>query len=171
MYRSTAKRAKQVGTWAVAALAAVGSGVLVAHLSAHATASRPAVSPAINVGASSATLSSLASSSESSRAITVAAPLGVVSPSTVVSVTSRSLTVRSRSGVTSTYGLTPSTVVLSGRQHTTIARVRVGDTVFVVPAASGTSTAGTIGILPSSGGHEREVGSDATNDGALSGDL
>ena len=67
MYRSTAKRAKQVGTWAVAALAAVGSGVLVAHLSAHATASRPAVSPAINVGASSATLSSLASSSENER--------------------------------------------------------------------------------------------------------
>lgn len=168
MYRPIAKRVQQTFTWTAAVLAAVGSGALVANLTATPPAIRPAVaSPLTGVAATTATLSSNTASTSVVPVVPVAAVVRAISPSTVVSLTPRSLTVRSPSGVTSTYVLTTSTVVLSGRRHVTVAHVHVGDRVFIIPAPSSSSSAGTIGILPSGSGESREFGSDGRTTATL----
>ncbi len=168
MYRPIAKRVQQTLTWTAAVLAAVGSGALVANLTATPPAIRPAVaSPLTGVAATTATLSSSSASTSAVHVVPVAAVVRAISPSTVVSLTPRSLTVRSPSGVPSTYVLTSSTVVLSGRRHVTVGHVHVGDRVFVIPAPSSSSSAGTIGILPSGSGESHEFGSDRRTTASL----
>ncbi len=174
MYRSNASRVKRLMTWTASALVAVGSGVLVANLTAPASVVRTASSTPIASGAlvSSAALSSVGATSLSGavRGVTVAAPGGTVSPSTVVAITSGSLTVRSRAGVVTTYAVTSSTTVLSGRSRISIASVRTGDAVFVIPSAVSPTTAGTIGVLPSSLGAEHESRTEGAGDGSTPGD-
>jgi hypothetical protein len=169
MYRSTAKRAKRTGIWALTAALSVGAGLGAANLAtmgSHLTAASatattattattaPAASTPVTVPASSASVAS--TSATSAPVVHTAALTTSPTPRTVVSVTAKSITVRSSSGAVATYGLNAATIYLSGTTHVTVASVHPGGQVIVVPSASNAAFAGVVGILPSRGEHESE---------------
>lgn len=168
MYRSTAKRAKRTGIWALTAALSVGAGLgaanlatLGSHLSAasatSATTATTAPATGTPVTTAPASNASVASTSATSAPVVHTAALTTApTPRTVVSVTPTSITVRSASGAVATYGLNAATVYLSGTKHVTVASVHPGGQVIVVPSASNASFAGVVGILPSRGEHESE---------------
>ena len=171
MYRSTAKRAKRTGIWALTAALSVGAGIgaanlatLGSHLSAASatqvthTTTASAVAPVTPVTAatSAPAAATLASTSAATPVVARTATLSAPTPRTVVSVTSTSITVRSSSGAVATYGLNGSTVYLSGTTHVTVASVHPGGQVIVVPSSANPTYAGVVGILPSRGEHDSE---------------
>ncbi len=170
MYRSTAKRAKRTGIWALTAALSVGAGIgaanlatLGSHLSAasatqvtHTTASAVAPVSGVTTATSAPAAATLASTSAATPVVARTATLSAPTPRTVVSVTSTSITVRSSSGAVATFGLNGSTVYLSGTTHVTVASVHPGGQVIVVPSSANPTYAGVVGILPSRGEHDSE---------------
>lgn len=158
MYRSTAKRLKRASLWALTAMAALGGGVATATLSSSPSATVASVAVAKST-APITTLSTGATTSTGSARATEASVVTAtsVTQGSVVALSSTSLTVRYRSGAAVTYALTPATVVLRGHNRVGVSSLKVGDAVFVVPLASRTTTAATIGVLPTAGGGERDA--------------
>jgi len=148
MYRSTRQRAQRAGTWALSVVAAVVVGVGAASLvphTTHATAGAPAASAVPSPA--SATLNAARGTAQIAT-IASTGPIAV-NADTVAALTGTSITVRTANGATLRYALNATTTVLQGHARVSVASLRVGERVFVVPSATSATLAGTIGILSS----------------------
>ena len=145
MYRSTAKRLRRASVWTATAFLAIGGGVAAAKFTSSPTTASAIV--ATTTPTATANAASLTTSTVVDRGVVVA-----MSPS--------SLTIRRQSGTIATYALRSSARVLSGHTRLSVASLRVGDSVIVVPSPSNPSTAATIGVLATTDG-EQQAGSDA----------
>ncbi len=170
MYRKSKFRlAKRVGGNALIALIALGSGVAVANVVSHqshtaTTALANPVATSLRASSASSTTSQPVSSTRVSLVSSTTPHVTAVS-GIVTALSNSSVSIRSRTGATLTYALNSSTVVMQGRTKTTLASVRVGTQVFLVPAASSPTTAAAIGIVPVTAGGESSEGGSSQSDG------
>ncbi len=171
MYRKSKFRLiRRVGGNTLIALVALGSGVAVANVASHrsqvTTTSTPSAlaSSASTVTAGTVTTSQ-PQSSASATLVSTSAPHVSAVAGTVTTLSGSSLSIRSRSGAALTYGLNSSTIVMKGRTRTTLASVKVGTPVYVVPSTSSPTVAAAIGIIPATVGGEPSEGSSSGSDG------
>ena len=166
MYRNSKMRiVRRVGGNALVALVTLGSGVAIAATIAHqshtVTASAPVATTTVaNASSSTAPASATLVSSSSAPAVRVTPVSGVVT-----ALSGSSITIHSKTGASLTYTVSSSTIVLQGRVKTTLASVRVGSQVFVVPSATSSSAATAIGIVAATRGGEGSDGGSERSDG------
>jgi hypothetical protein len=171
MYRKSKFRLiRRVGGNTLIALVALGSGVAVANVASHrsqvTTTSTPSAlaSSASTVTAGTVTTSQ-PQSSASATLVSTSAPHVSAVAGTVTTLSGSSLSIRARSGAALTYGLNSSTIVMKGRTRTSLASVKVGTPVYVVPSTSSPTVAAAIGIIPATVGGEPSEGSSSGSDG------
>ncbi len=171
MYRKSKFRLiRRVGGNTLIALVALGSGVAVANVASHrsqvTTTSTPSAlaSSASTVTAGTVTTSQ-PQSSASATLVSTSAPHVSAVAGTVTTLSGSSLSIRARSGAALTYGLNSSTIVMKGRTRTSLASVKVGTPVYVVPSTSSPAVAAAIGIIPATVGGEPSEGSSSGSDG------
>ena len=171
MYRKSKFRLiRRVGGNTLIALVALGSGVAVANVASHrsqvTTTSTPSAlaSSASTVTAGTVTTSQ-PQSSASATLVSTSAPHVSAVAGTVTTLSGSSLSIRARSGAALTYGLNSSTIVMKGRTRTSLASVKVGTPVYVVPSTSSPTVAAAIGIIPATVGGEPSEGSSGSSDG------
>ncbi len=171
MYRKSKFRLiRRVGGNTLIALVALGSGVAVANVASHrsqvTTTSTPSAlaSSASTVTAGTVTTSQ-PQSSASATLVSTSAPHVSAVAGTVTTLSGSSLSIRARSGAALTYGLNSSTIVMKGRTRTSLASVKVGTPVYVVPSTSSPAVAAAIGIIPATVGGEPSEGSSGSSDG------
>ena len=154
MYRTTKQRAQRVGTWVVAAVAAVALGVTASHVTApgSTSASAPSASLTSATPASSATIANSSGTASVQTAASSSTNRIGVTPDTVTALANGLVTVRTSSGSTLSYSVNSSTVVLKGHTKVSVASLGVGARVFVIPSTTSPTTAQTIGILPAASG-------------------
>ncbi len=166
MYRNSKMRmVRRVGGNALVALVTLGSGVAIATTIAHQSHTTAATAPVATTSvAKTATPTAPASatlvSSSSAPAVRVTPVSGVVT-----ALSGSSITIQSKTGASLTYSISASTIVLQGRVKTTLASVKVGTQVFVVPSATSPSAATAIGIVAASRGGEGSDGGSESSDG------
>jgi len=164
MYRNSKMRmVRRVGGNALVALVTLGSGVAIAATMAHqshTTAATAAVATTTVAKTASAPASATLVSSSSAPAVRVTPVSGVVT-----ALSGSSITIQSKTGASLTYSVSSSTIVLQGRVKTTLASVKVGTQVFVVPSATSPSTATAIGIVAVARGGEGSDGGSESSDG------
>ncbi len=166
MYRNSKMRmVRRVGGNALVALVTLGSGVAIATTIAHQShTTTAAASVATTTVAKTATPTAPASatlvSSSSAPAVRITPVSGVVT-----AISGSSITIQSKTGASLPYSISSSTIVLQGRVKTTLASVRVGTQVFVVPSATSPSVATAIGIVAASRGGEGSDGGSGSSDG------
>ena len=172
MYRKSKFRLiRRVGGNTLIALVALGSGVAVANVASHRSQVTTTSTPSALASSSSTTVTagtvttSQPQSSASATLVSTSAPHVSAVAGTVTTLSGSSLSIRSRSGAALTYGLNSSTIVMKGRTRTTLASVKVGTPVYVVPSTSSPTVAAAIGIIPATVGGEPSEGSSSGSDG------
>lgn len=166
MYRNSKMRmVRRVGGNTLVALVTLGSGVAIATTIAHqshtaAATAAAATTTVAKAASSTAPASATLVSSSSAPAVRITPVSGVVT-----ALSGSSITIQSKTGASLTYSVSSSTIVLQGRVKTTLASVKVGSQVFVVPSATSPSTATAVGIVAATKGGEGSDGRSGSSDG------
>jgi Domain of unknown function (DUF5666) len=162
MYRNTKRKAvKRIGLSAVLAAGVLGTGIGVASASTH-SHSRHAHESGVNT---STTDHGRKNGRDEGKGHAFALR------GFITAVTSTSITISGRNGTSASFALDSSTTIMKGHSAATVADLKVGERVFIVPSSTSSSTAASVFIAGTEdrNGQDQRGQSRADDDNSLEG--